>query len=48
LAEPEQKLLHPAHEDLLVATPVSIRVNSVRNDDPGCLAPPRSCQMRMF
>jgi putative SOS response-associated peptidase YedK len=40
LAEPSQKLLHPAPEDLLVATPVSLRVNSVRNDDPDCLAPP--------
>ena len=40
LAEPLQKLLHPAPEDLLVATPVSLRVNSARNDDPECLAPP--------
>ena len=40
LAEPSPKLLHPAPEDLLVATPVSMRVNSVRNDDPDCLAPP--------
>jgi putative SOS response-associated peptidase YedK len=48
LAEPEQKLLHPAPEDLLVATPVSLRVNSVRNDDPDCLAPPRGGQMRLL
>jgi len=40
LAEPSQKLLHPAPEALLLATPVSLRVNSVKNDDPGCLAPP--------
>jgi putative SOS response-associated peptidase YedK len=40
LAEPSQKFLHPAPEALLVATPVSMRVNSVRNDDPECLAPP--------
>jgi putative SOS response-associated peptidase YedK len=40
LAEPSQRFLHPAPEELLVATPVSLRVNSVRNDDPDCLAPP--------
>ena len=40
LAEPSPKLLHPAPDELLVATPVSLRVNSVRNDDPECLAPP--------
>jgi putative SOS response-associated peptidase YedK len=48
LVQPEQKLLRPAPNDLLVATPVSLRVNSVRNDDPECLAPPRSGQMRLF
>ena len=32
-------LLHPAREDLLVGTPVSTRVNSVKNDDPDCLLP---------
>jgi putative SOS response-associated peptidase YedK len=31
------ELLRPAREDLLVATPVSARVNSLKNDDPGCL-----------
>jgi putative SOS response-associated peptidase YedK len=30
----------PASDDALVATPVSKRVNSVRHDDPACLAPP--------
>jgi putative SOS response-associated peptidase YedK len=40
LAEPSQKFLHPAPEDLLIAAPVSLRVNAVRNDDPECLAPP--------
>jgi putative SOS response-associated peptidase YedK len=33
-------LLQPAPDDTLVATPVSARVNSVRNDDPACLEPP--------
>jgi putative SOS response-associated peptidase YedK len=32
-------LLAPAPDYLLVATPVSPRVNSVKNDDPGCLEP---------
>ena len=31
-------LLRPAREDLLVASQVSTRVNSVKNDDPECLA----------
>ena len=31
------ELLRPAREDLLVATAVSTRVNSVKNDDPECL-----------
>jgi putative SOS response-associated peptidase YedK len=34
------ELLRPAREDLLVATPVSARVNSVKNDDPECLEAP--------
>jgi putative SOS response-associated peptidase YedK len=34
------ELLRPAREDLLVATPVSARVNSVKNDDPECLDAP--------
>jgi putative SOS response-associated peptidase YedK len=33
------KLLVPAPESLLVPTPVSQRVNSVKNDDPACLEP---------
>lgn len=36
------KLLRPAPDDLLDLTPVGPRVNSVRNDDPGCLDPPAS------
>ena len=32
-------LLRPAPEDLLVPTPVSTRVNSVKNDGPACLEP---------
>ncbi len=32
-------LLVPARDDLLVGTPVSPRVNSVKNDDPACLEP---------
>lgn len=31
-------LLGPAPDDLLIATPVSARVNSPRHDDPECLA----------
>lgn len=33
------ELLRPAGPDVLVATSVSRRVNSVRNDDEGCIAP---------
>jgi putative SOS response-associated peptidase YedK len=32
------QVLHPAPEDVLAARPVSSRVNSVRHDDPACLA----------
>jgi putative SOS response-associated peptidase YedK len=32
-------LLRPPRDDLLIATPVSSRVNSVKNDDPACLEP---------
>ena len=32
-------LLRPAAEDVLIATPVSPRVNSVKNDDAACLEP---------
>ena len=32
-------LIRPAPEDALIATPVSKRVNSVKNDDAACLAP---------
>lgn len=38
-AEKVRTLLRPAPEDMLVATPVSRRVNSVQNDDPACLEP---------
>jgi putative SOS response-associated peptidase YedK len=38
LAAPEPSLLAPAPEGLLLATPVSSRVNSVANDDADCLA----------
>src|SRR5215211_5199991 len=34
-----KRLLAPAPEGLLVPTPVSQRVNSVKNDDPACLEP---------
>ena len=34
-----EELLHPAPSEWLVATPVSPRVNSVKNDDPQCLEP---------
>jgi putative SOS response-associated peptidase YedK len=33
------RLVGPAPEDALVATPVSKHVNSVRHDDPECVAP---------
>lgn len=33
------RLIAPAAEGALVATPVSKRVNSVRHDDPACIAP---------
>jgi putative SOS response-associated peptidase YedK len=39
LAAPTQRVLHPAPEGVLAARPVSGRVNSVRHDDPQCLAP---------
>jgi len=49
LREPTQDFLHAAPEDLLVATPVSLRVNSVKNDDPACLAPPPApAQLDLF
>lgn len=45
-------LLAPAPDALLVGTPVSRHVNSVRHDDPGCLAPPAAAtapaQQRLF
>lgn len=34
------RLIRPAPLERLVATPVSTRVSSVKNDDPACLAPP--------
>jgi putative SOS response-associated peptidase YedK len=37
LKRPDVKLLGPVDNDFLVATPVSPRVNDVKNDDPGCL-----------
>ena len=33
-----ERLLRAAPADYLVATPVSTRVHSVRNDDPACFA----------
>jgi putative SOS response-associated peptidase YedK len=39
LAAPTQRVLHPAPPGMLAVRPVSGRVNSVRNDDPGCLEP---------
>lgn len=34
-----RQLLDPAPNELLIATPVSQRANSVKNDDPECLTP---------
>lgn len=46
------RLLAPAPDALLVGTPVSRHVNSVRNDDPSCLAPAEPpaapAQQRLF
>jgi putative SOS response-associated peptidase YedK len=39
LEQPDPGLLAPAPEGSLAARAVSLRVNSVANDDPGCLAP---------
>jgi putative SOS response-associated peptidase YedK len=39
LLAPNQRVLHPAPEGVLAVRTVSGRVNSVRNDDPECLAP---------
>ena len=47
-------LIQPAPEDFLIATRLSKRVNSVRNDDPACLQPaelvppPPEAQGRLF
>jgi putative SOS response-associated peptidase YedK len=48
LAGPDPRLLRAARDDLLVASPVSLRVNSIRHDDPACLAPPRNVQLSLF
>ncbi len=54
LRHPDASLLMPADDALLVATPVSPRVNAVKNDDPDCLAPPpdepgkRPPQLKLF
>lgn len=48
LAEPDARLLRAARDDLLVATPVSLRVSSIRHDDPDCLGPPRNVQLSLF
>jgi putative SOS response-associated peptidase YedK len=39
-----KKLLVPAPEETLVKVSVSQRVNSVKNDDPGCLEPAEAAQ----
>jgi putative SOS response-associated peptidase YedK len=54
LRDGPRDLLRPAPEGALVATPVSRRVNSVKNDDPACLLPeaegshPQDRQLRLF
>jgi putative SOS response-associated peptidase YedK len=40
LRDGDPAIMVPADDALLVATAVSPRVNSVRNDDPDCLTPP--------
>jgi putative SOS response-associated peptidase YedK len=40
------RLLAPADENALVATPLSRRVNSVKHDDPACLMPPDESGLR--
>jgi putative SOS response-associated peptidase YedK len=35
-------LIAPAADEALVTTAVSRRVNTVKNDDPGCLAPAKT------
>jgi len=45
LAQPGPELLHPAPDDALEATPVSPRVNSVKNDDPAASFPPRPARL---
>lgn len=37
LAAPDFAVVRPAPDDALVATPASMRVNAVANDDPDCL-----------
>jgi putative SOS response-associated peptidase YedK len=49
LREGRPGLLRPAPEAALIATPVSKRVNAVKNDDPACLGPPEEePQQRLF
>jgi putative SOS response-associated peptidase YedK len=54
LRDGSPSVLHPALPGSLVATPVSRRVNSVKNDDPACLLPeaegshPQDRQLRLF
>jgi putative SOS response-associated peptidase YedK len=47
LTGPPPRLPLPTGGDL-VGQPVSPRVNSVDNDDPGCLAPDEPAQRRLF
>ena len=42
------RLIEPAPEEYLVATAVSTRVNSVKHDDPACLAPAPRNGSRVF
>lgn len=50
LASPSLDLVHPAPDGLLQAVTVSTRVNSVRHDDPDCLAPAQTMpsQLSLF
>ena len=48
LREPDTSVLVSAPKGALLVTPVSSRVNAVKNDDPGCLGPPDQEQLGLL